>query len=204
MRRHAEDGPARRREPCRYARDVSAPFEFLFQDNDSFIFGGAPHCPDCTRVLDDTWVDPRFEPVVTGFDVSVTLDGCVVASSAFVAACEGVAGVSFTPIPAAPELSVVRVERTVRLDPFENRIRTGSTCRECGGPRFAVRSGPLRLAAREVLQPGFSRSDLTFGDTADFGRDHPIRLGPVIVADEATVRMLKAADLRGIHVLAPN
>jgi hypothetical protein len=183
---------------------TAAPYEFLFQDNESFAYEGAPHCPDCTRVLDDSWIDPEFELALPGFDISVTSDGCVVASTAFVATCEGLGGIAFAPIASAPGWSVVRVERVVHLDPFMNRLLVGPACRECGHPRYSVRDGPLRLLAGERIQPGFSRTDLTFGDTADFGRQHPIRVGPVLVADEMTVRLLKLAELRGVHVIAPD
>jgi hypothetical protein len=179
------------------------PFEFVFQDNGSYMYADAPSCSDCTRVLDDQWISPEFELRGPRFDISMTTDGCLVASDRFVEACASIGGLEFRPIPAEPGFSVVDVTATVRLDEFENHIRFGVTCPQCGNQRFVVHDGPLKLAAGQVLPEGFSRSELVFGDTADFGPDIAIRFAPVVMADESTARGLKATELRGVHVIAP-
>lgn len=179
------------------------PYEFVFQDNRSFMYADAPHCPDCSRVLDDGWISPDFALDGPRFDISMTSDGCIIASDRFIAACIEIDGLSFRPIPSLPGYSMVEAVPTFRLDPFMNRIRTGIDCKRCGQPRFVVHDGPLALAVESELPVGFSRSEREFGDSADFGPDRPIRLVPVIAADEDTVAALKAAGLTGIHVIAP-
>lgn len=179
------------------------PFEFVFQDNRAYMYTDAPHCRDCSRVLDDSWISPDFEFVGPEFDISMTSDGCLIASDRFIAAVLSIDGLEFTPIPSLPGFSVVTAVPTFRLDPFMNRIRFGVECHECGHPRFVVHDGPLALSVDSELPVGFSRSALEFGDTADFGPDHPIRLTPVIAADADTVLAVKSAGLSGIHVIAP-
>lgn len=178
------------------------PFELVFQENKWFAYGRAPHCTDCSRVLDDTVVEPDATAESPAFDISVTYDGCVIVSDAFVDACADIPGAEYTPIAELPGFSVVRVERVVRLEPFDSHVKTGQTCPECGGPRYATRSGPIQLEDGETLEPGFSRTDLVFGDTADFGPQQPIRLQPVLLLDEETARAVKATDLTGIHLIA--
>lgn len=165
------------------------------------MFGGAPHCPDCTRVLDPSWIDPGFRLRQTSFDVSATYDGCVVVSEAFVTACDGVDGARFVPIESSPGFSTLDVERVVRLERFDSHVREGPTCQECGGPRYVSQKGPLRLLEDEILEPGFSRTDLSFGDTADFGPEQPIWIRPRLLVDEDTGRALKAAGLWGVHFI---
>ena len=179
------------------------PFEFVFQDNRAYMYTDAPHCSDCSRVLDDSYIAPDFELVGPEFDISMTSDGCLVASDRFIAAVVSIEGLQFRPIPSLPGYSVVDAVPTFRLDPFMNRIRFGVECPECAQPRFVVHEGPLSLSVDSDLPLGFSRSVLEFGDTADFGPDHPIRLVPVIAADAETVAAVKAAGLSGVHVIAP-
>ena len=179
------------------------PFEFVFQDNRTYMYADAPHCPDCSRVLDTSWISPDYTFEGHAFDLSMTSDGCLIASDRFIATCIEIDGPSFRPIPSLPGFSVVDIETRFRLDPFMNRIRTGVDCPTCGHPRFVVRDGPLALALDSDAPIGFGRSELEFGDTADFGPTQPMRLMPVIASDEATVRALKDAGLTGIHVIAP-
>lgn len=178
------------------------PFELAFQENQSFLFGSARHCPGCSRVLDEGVVDPDFELRTHTFDVSITHDGAVIVSNSFVVACAGLPSVRFEPLPTEPGHAVLRVDREVRIDPFASDVAAGPICDRCGGPRYRVRRGPLHLADDEVLQPGFSSTDLTFGDTADFGPDQPIRLRPHIVVDRETGQHLKSAGLIGVHLIA--
>lgn len=179
------------------------PYEYVFQDNRTYMYTDAPHCPGCTRVLDRSYIAPDFEFAGPAFDISMTSDGCLVASDRFISACVAITGLRFRPIPSLLGFSIVEVQPTIRLDEFENRIRKGVDCPACGHPRFVVHEGPLTLEPDEVLPTGFSRSELEFGDSADFGPDYPIRLNPVIASDEATVLHLKSAGLSGIHVIAP-
>ncbi len=177
------------------------PFELVFQEHRWFAFGRAPHCLDCSRVLDDSVIGlDAAEP--PSFDISVTYDGCVVVSDEFVEACADIPGAVFTPIVDLPGFNVLRVERIVRLEPFDSHVKTGQTCPDCGGPRYATRTGPLHLDEGEQLETGFSRTDLEFGDTADFGPEQPIRLRPVLLLDEGSARAIKATELSGVHLIA--
>ena len=178
------------------------PFELAFQENRSFLFGRARHCPGCSRVLDDGAVDRDFELRTHTFDVSLTHDGAIVVSTAFVEACAEWPSARFEPLTSEPGHAVLHVDREVRVDPFASDVVTGPTCERCGGPRYRIRRGPLRLADGETLEPGFSCTDLTFGDTADFGPDQPIRLRPNILVDRATGQALKRAGLIGVHLIA--
>ena len=178
------------------------PFELAFQENRSFLYGDAPCCPGCSRVLADGAVDRDFELRTHTFDVSVTHDGAIVVSDSFVVACAGVAGVRFEPLPCEPGHAVLRVDREVRIDPFASDVVSGPICDRCGEPRYRLRRGPLHLADDEILELGFSGTDLTFGDTADFGPDQPIRLRPHILVDRDTGQTLKRAGLIGVHLIA--
>ena len=177
------------------------PSELVFQEFKVFVYARAPHCPDCSRVETPCAADaaPDLPPLT--FDVSQTLDGAIVASSAFRSACDPVDGIRFEPIDGLDDRWVVEVDRTVRVDPFESHVRSGPTCGTCGRPRYVTRSGPLHLEAGEVLEPGFSRTDIELGDTADFGSSQPIRLRPGLLVDRGTARLLKASDLLGVHLI---
>jgi hypothetical protein len=165
------------------------------------VYTEAAHCHDCSRVeLPTVARSPADAPPLV-FDVSQTLDGAIVAGAAFRAACEVVDGVRFDPVDGADGQWVVEVERMVRIDPFESHVRSGPTCDTCGRPRYVTRSGPLRLQRSEPLEPGFSRTDVEFGDTADFGPAQPIRLRPNLLVDRGTARLLKASGLLGIHLI---
>ncbi len=177
------------------------PSELVFQELATFVYGQAPHCADCMRV--DLW----DVPIVTGdlptptFDVAQTLDGAVVASATFRAACADLAGIEFIPLVGSQDRWTVEVDRIVRIDPFGSHVRTGPMCMTCSRPRYVTRTGPVRLESSEPLPSGFSRSDIEFGDSADFGSDQPIRIRPLILVDRATSRALKNAALLGIHLI---
>lgn len=182
--------------------DVSGPpSELVFQELASFVYSEAPHCPDCSRLeLPGRARAAPGDPPLT-FDVSRTLDGAVVASEKFRDACARVDGIRFEPVVGADDRWVVEVDRVVAVEPFESHIRSGPTCETCGRPRYVTRSGPLRLENNEPLEPGFSRTDIEFGDTADFGPSQPVRLRSDLLVDRGTARVLKAAGLLGIHLI---
>lgn len=178
-------------------------FEMVFQEHRSFAFGGAPHCASCTRVLDGAEaslpVNGEFEE--PRFDVCVTLDGCVLASHEFGLMAQGLRGVRFLPIREHPGWSAMIVDPVVRIDPFASKVRWGSPCDRCGEPRYSVRDGPIRFAEDEEPPSGFCRTDLGFGDTADFGSEQPVRIRPSILVDATTRKILKSGDLLGLHFI---
>lgn len=178
------------------------PYELVFQETPIFVFDDAEHCHDCTRVDDPTdAVAPQDMPAPT-FDVSVTLDGAVVATNAFREACHGLPGLVFHRLDGATGCWLVEVDRVVRIEPFDSRVRSGPECVTCGRPRYVIRAGPLHLERNEVLPDGFSRTETEFGDTADFGSDQPVRLRPHLLVDRDTGRILKEAGLLGVHLIA--
>jgi hypothetical protein len=177
------------------------PFEMVFQEVKVFVYARASHCQVCTRVTDPSQaIAPDDMPVPT-FDVSATLDGAVIATDAFRDICREVPGVTFTPLEGAVGCWLVDVDQVVRLEPFDSHVRWGLPCEACGRPRYAVRSGPLRLNPDEVLPTGFSHTDVEFGDTADFGFDRPVLLRPSLLVDRGTGRLLKSSGLLGIHLI---
>lgn len=178
------------------------PYELVFQEMPVFVYGDAEHCYDCSRVEDPTdAVAPPDMPAPT-FDVSVTLDGAVVATTAFWEVCRRLPGIVFHRLDGAPGCWLVEVDRVVRIEPFDSRVRSGPECATCGRPRYVVRSGPLHLARNEVLPEGFSRTATEFGDTADFGSEQPVTLRSHFLLDRDTGRLLKDSDLLGVHLIA--
>ncbi len=135
---------------------VAAPFRMSLEGNDSFMFADAPHCASCIRVLDGRWIDPVFRLTSSVLDLSVTYDGCVIASAAFAAACRDVSGVSFEPLAAEPGFYAMWVDQLLRVDPDANGTRFGELCEECGMPTYVVRPGPLHLVKGEEVAPGLS------------------------------------------------
>lgn len=167
-----------------------------------FVFEQAEHCPDCSRVQDPTdAVAPADMPEPT-FDVSLTLDGAIIATDAFRTACADVPGIAFQRLEDGGGCWLVEIERVVRIEPFDSHVRAGPLCVTCGLPRYVIRSGPLHLDRSEALPEGFSRTETTFGDTADFGSEQPVSLRPHILLDRESGRRLKEAHLLGVHLIA--
>lgn len=183
------------------ANVAEPPKELVFQENESFIFAHGPACPGCSRVLDDSALDPDFVLVDRTFDVSLTHDGAVVVSEAFVSVCADTPGVRFEPIANESQYAVLRVDPIVRIEPFGSGVKEGPICSECGEPRYCVRRGPIHLDVDQIVGPGFSRTDMVFGDTADFGPDRPIAMRPHYLVDRATGKALKDAVLIGVHLI---
>lgn len=166
-----------------------------------FVYGDAEHCADCSRVTDHTHaVAPPDTPQPT-FDVSLTLDGAVVVTDAFVAAAEDVPGAVFTPIDGLPGTWLFEATQPVEIEPFDSNVKWGPICDLCQEPRYVTRSGPIRLAEDVELQRGCNRTTIGFGDTADFG-DRPVRLRSHVLVDRGTGRRLKSAGLLGVHLIA--
>jgi hypothetical protein len=168
------------------------------------MFSGAPHCSTCTRVLDASWIDPDFVLHKRRFDLSTTYDGAVIASDAFIDACDDIPGVTFLPLPTTAGFAVMRVDRVVYVDAVANRTEFGELCQECGEPRYVICPGPLYLADGQTIERGFSRTNLGYGATAHFGRNQPNHLAPEIVVDADTARALEAAQLLGVHLVVPS
>lgn len=177
------------------------PSELVFQELATFVYTDAPHCRDCSRLEQPCAAASLPDAAPLTFDVSRTLDGAVVASAKFRDACAQIGGIRFEPVIGADDRWIVEVDRTVQIDPFASHVRSGPICDTCDRPRYVTRSGPLRLESSEPLEPGFSRTDLEFGDTADFGSSQPIRLRPDLLVDRGTARALKGAGLLGVHLI---
>lgn len=165
------------------------------------MYTDAPRCPSCTRVLDDRFIDRNFALPQRRFAISTTYDGCLIASKAFQALCEPLSGLTFVPLRSEPEYAALWVEQTVHVDAAANGTRLGDLCDECGLPRYVIGPGRSVLASGEMLPHGLSRTNLGYGDTADFGPQQPNHLGPVILADPETAAMLNASGLPGVHFI---
>lgn len=179
-----------------------SPFELVFQEIPIFVYADADHCPDCSRVSDPAQASAPDGMSSPTFDISVTLDGAMIATDAFRETCSDIPGVSFAPLRGADGCWRFEVDRVVRIDPFDSHVRAGTTCETCGEPRYLVRAGPLHLHSQDTLLDGFSRTDLGFGDTADFGSTQPVWLRSHVLLDRDTGRMLKESGLLGIHLIA--
>jgi len=173
----------------------------VFQELPVFVYGDAPMCAGCSRV------ESTGEPLLVGevpspmFDVSRTLDGAIVASAAFRDVCADVPGVTFAPLPGVDQLWMLSVDPIVRIEPFDTRVRSGPPCARCGRPRYVTRTGPISLVDDQELPSGFSRTDMEFGDSADFGSTQPVLFRPDVLVDRQTARLLKAAPLLGVHLI---
>lgn len=179
-----------------------SPYELVFQEIPIFVYEVADHCYDCSRVTDAAQAKaPNDMPEMT-FDVCVSLDGAIITSDAFRDVCGEIPGVEFAPLEGAPGCWRLDVGREVRIDPFDSHLKAGPICATCDQPRYLIRTGPLHLHPHETLQTGFSRTDVGFGDTADFGSTQPVLLRAHVLLDRETGRALKASDLLGIHLIA--
>ena len=123
------------------------------------------------------------------------------ASVAFIEACDGIPGVSFVPLPTTAGFAIMRVERVVYVDAEASGTEFGELCEECRHPRYVIRPGPLYPVEGQLIERGFSRTHLGYGDTADFGPNQPNHLDPRIVVDSDTASTLEAAQLRGVHLV---
>lgn len=174
----------------------------VFQEIPVFIYGAAGHCTDCSRVTEPGMAKAPVDMPAPTFDVSVSLDGAVLVTDTFREVCDEADGVVFAPLEGAPGVSLLVADRIVRVEPFDSHIRTGPACATCGEPRYVIRVGPLHLQPEDRLQPGFSRTDIGFGDTGDFGSTQPVFLRPHVLVDRDTGRLLKSAGLLGVHLIA--
>jgi len=179
-----------------------SPFELVFQEMPVFVYQDAEHCPHCSRVSDPATARAPADMPSPTFDISVSYDGAMIATDAFRDLCESIPGAVFTPLLDAPGCWRFDVDRIVRIDPYDSYVNIGTTCEGCGEPRYLIRAGPLHLHPHETLQPGFSRTEAGFGDTADFGSAQPIRLRPHVLVNRDTGRMLKQSGLLGVHLIA--
>lgn len=178
-----------------------SPVELVFQDFPIFVYGTAPRCGGCSRVTDPTVAALPDDAPPPTFDVSLTFDGALVVTGRFRSVAGELPGAVFSAVAGADDLWLLDAGPVVRLEPFDSHVGWGPRCETCGEPRYVTRSGPLVLEPDEVLPEGFSRSDIGFGDTADFGPDQPIRMRPSLFADRATAKALKAGSLLGVHTV---
>lgn len=150
----------------------------------------------CTR----TFIDPDFRLATRRYAISTTYDGRLIASREFAIVCAPLPGIAFLPLRSEPEFKVLRVDQAVHVDPIANGTRFGAACDECALPRYVIGPGRPDLQPGESLPIGLTRTDLGYGDTADFAPEQPNHLGPVILADESTAAMLNASGLPGAHL----
>jgi len=171
-------------------------------DNGSFMFGHelAPRCRACTLVTDAEWINPTFVLVERGLDVSVTYDGCLVSSRRFANLVDGLPGIRTRAIPAAPGFFSTVVDPIVPFDTERRGTRSQDRCGRCGRFKVVIGATPVYLRDGAVVPPGFSRTDVVFGDAADFGAS-PTAQSPIILVDTTTAATLRAERLAGMELV---
>jgi len=173
------------------------PFLLKGPDNDSWMYTNAPHCSGCSLVTDDEWVDPTFQLARRVSAFSCTYDGAVIVSESFAEAVAGERGVAFTPV-AVEGYYVMRVTHEVRFDAVRRETRFGPRCKVCNRFESVTGAIPVFLRPDAVVKNGFARTDLAFGDAADFGPAQPVRLAPLILAAPALARRLERMHFPGL------
>ncbi len=167
-------------------------------DNGQWMYGEAPHCSVCSLVTAPSRVSKDFRLRRGGAALSSTYDGANVVSSKFVSAVHGEPGVSFLPLPADPDHFVMSVGPVVRFDSERRGTRFGDPCNECGRPSHVIGATPVYLREPWLTPRGFSRTDLEFGDSKDFGPTQPTCLRPMILVDHTLARRLAELRLTGL------
>ena len=171
-------------------------------DNDSFMFDHelAPRCPACTLVTDAEWVNPSFKLVDRGLDVSMTYDGCLVTSRRFANLVDGLPGIRTRAIPSAPGFLATAVDPRVPFDTERHGTRLEDPCGRCGRFKVVIGATPVLLRDGAVVPLGFSRTDIAFGDAADYGSS-PKAQSPIILVDPTTAATLRAKRLVGLDLM---
>lgn len=180
-----------------------APAYALFAaDNSSFMFDHdlAPRCPACTLVTDPEWINPTFKLVDRGLDVSATYDGCLIGSRRFAQVVEGLPGIRMRPIPSAPDFFATAVDPVVQFDVERRGSRLQDPCGLCGRFKVVIGAIPVYLRDGGVVPLGFSRTDIAFGDAADYGTSATAP-SPIILVHSTTAATLRADRLVGMELL---
>lgn len=196
-------------------------FRFSISDNDSYAFReyprltrnqrlhqeilpdmsgrdrpGVRRCKTC-RELVDKWSLP-----LTGlklkrrkYDISSTYDGLVVASRAFVSACDrlGIDGARFSPLPDDEDFFVVGADRTVAFDAERRGTRVSDPCSTCGQSAEVIGANPILLVEGAVIgERAIVRTDLEFG-----GGDEK---GFLLLCGPMARLMLSKEKLKGVNL----
>jgi len=171
-------------------------------DNGSFMFDHelAPRCPACTLVTDAEWINPTFMMAERGLDASVTYDGCLVSSWRFANLVNGMPGIRTRAIPTAPGFFATVVDPIVPFDTERRGTRLQDRCGRCGRFKVVIGARPVYLRDGAVVPHGFSRTDIVFGDAADYGA-LPTAQSPIILVDTTTAATLRAEHLAGMELV---
>ncbi len=148
-------------------------------------------CPECTRQMDENYLNPDFRVPKVAPDIGHTYDDCQIVSQKFrdVMETSGYQGVEFRPIIASVGFYSLKVLNVLSFTrPPE--LKFAELCGRCG--RFASVWGHRSV---KVLIPsagvpdGIYRSDLIMG--------YRRLMGPTLIVTEPVKQVFQKAKLRG-------
>ncbi len=151
-------------------------------------------CPECTRLLNCNYINPKFKVPKKCPDISHTYDGFQVVSQKFreIIETEGYQGVEFISIPACP-FFLMRVTNVLEFS-RPSELKFEDLCHSCG--RYASVWGLLHV---KVIVPfsgvceGLYRSDIEMG--------YRQSIAPILIVPEATKLTLKKNKLTGVEAM---
>lgn len=170
---------------------------FSGHDNYSTMYGPTAavlRCNGCNRVLERDIIDPEFNLVRQGYDVSVTFDSVIIVSTRFKQFCElqGYKYLEFFHLAKHPDYYALIVRApVVAYDIQRRRTRFEELCHSCNRYFSVIGSSPVFLVDNATLGYSFYCSDLAFG--SGDAQAQMILVGPGIQGEIARQRF------RGVH-----
>ena len=128
-------------------------------------------------------------------DLSMTYDGVIVASTAFVNVCEmaGMEGIRFHRLPDDPDFFRVDTCRSVLFDAERRATRFLGHCGICGQYDEIIGANPVLLREGEqIADAEVVRTDLEFG--SDDGK------APLLICSDVAKRSLASHTLKGVRL----
>jgi hypothetical protein len=174
------------------------PFEMSGHDNGQFAYSAAPHCPECTRVTDPTAIDRNLRierPHKWSRDLSYTYDGAAIATERFVSVFGDLPGVRFVPLSAQSDHHLLVVDTVVEFDLAKARS-IGPVCSTCDHPTHIIGGNGADMSHAPT---GLSRTNLGFGDTENYGPNHPYHLAPRLFVGAELGRSI--LETQSVHVV---
>lgn len=166
--------------------------------NDRYMFKGAsqpPRCSGCQRILDPTWIDPKFTlRAGRRYDASYTYDSCLIVSDNFRVAAREAEGVTYLRLPQEPGFYRLDISRAAQLSFDTARRHTTFTeyCETCESFTQVAGATPAFLIDPPTpLFDHFMRTDIEFGSYDE--------LGPLPLIGPGLAEKLRKANLTGLE-----